>query len=200
MGGAYYTFNAFMNQISVFAAVYVYNEYYSETGEGMALKLSAQSLWAFATILFSLWVALCAYFLVNICVREYWHNFYNLETNADFAFSLFNHVVEGEMRAREDEVRITIFTYNRVCWKEYEEEVREWTHRSWATWVESKPDWFTPEVVATVPDVFIPKEHLIVLGGNNRKRRASAVGSVRESLRQGDISGGRREEVNSLTK
>jgi hypothetical protein len=52
---------------------------------------------------------------------------------------------------------------------------------NWARWKEEKPAWFKVEMV---PDRFIPAGELEALGGNNRKRRGSAAGSVRESFRE----------------
>ena len=47
--------------------------------------------------------------------------------------------------------------------------------------VRDAPAWFTPQIVATVLDEYIPKAQLAALGAN-RERRGSAA-SVRESLR-----------------
>jgi hypothetical protein len=60
------------------------------------------------------------------------------------------------------------------------EEVKAWTGENWARWTEEKPAWFQPDVV---PDRFVPGGELARLG-SNRKRRGSAVESVRESLRE----------------
>jgi hypothetical protein len=59
----------------------------------------------------------------------------------------------------------------------------EFTLRNWASWESDKPAWFTPLLKTTVPDEYIPKEFLASLGGANRMRRGSAIGSVRESFR-----------------
>jgi hypothetical protein len=59
----------------------------------------------------------------------------------------------------------------------------EFTLQNWARWARATPVWFTPLVTARVPDEYIPKEFLASLGGANRMRRGSAVGSVRESFR-----------------
>ncbi len=55
-------------------------------------------------------------------------------------------------------------------------EVMDWTHKNWPSWAreETKPDWFTPDFVARVPDDFIPKEllrdlNLQAVGGKRRK-------------------------------
>ena len=48
--------------------------------------------------------------------------------------------------------------------------------------------WFSPFVIATAPDEYIPAEHLGGLGGAKRQRRGSAVGSVRE-IRRNSLEG-----------
>jgi hypothetical protein len=66
------------------------------------------------------------------------------------------------------------------------EEVKAWTAARWAMWKEERPPWFKAELV---PDRFIPDGELQQLG-DNRKRRGSAAGSIRESLTEGGEGAG----------
>jgi len=85
----------------------------------------------------------------------------------------------------EDNEKIGIFAKNRLLWKsDIGAEVMEWTRAHWAEWTRERPKWFTPLVIATVPDEYIPAEFLGGLGGAKRQRWGSAVESVRESLRR----------------
>lgn len=79
--------------------------------------------------------------------------------------------------------RIDIFDCNVLLWEaELGEEVKAWTMANWAHWEETKPDWFTDVVVATVPDSYIPAEFVRRRGGAERTRRGSAARSIRESM------------------
>jgi hypothetical protein len=68
--------------------------------------------------------------------------------------------------------------------------------KNWARWEREKPSWFTPKLKASVPDEYIPGEHLVALGGEKRVRRGSAAGSVRESFRmiEAEVVGVGRDE------
>ena len=85
--------------------------------------------------------------------------------------------------SEDDYVRLLIFGKNRVHWRPLEAEIKEFTFANWGRWVDEKPDWFTPAMIATVPDEFVPPEHLTRMGVG-RERRGSAVGSVGLSVRR----------------
>jgi hypothetical protein len=70
-------------------------------------------------------------------------------------------------------------------WSRIKEDVKAWTMANWESWDREKPEWFTKKFVSRVPDEFIPRSFLTKLGAA-RKRRGSAAGSVRESLRGED--------------
>ena len=72
-----------------------------------------------------------------------------------------------------------MFGCNALLWEnDIGQDVRYWTFTNWATWQANKP-------ATTIPDSYIPDAGLQALG-HNRRRRGSAVASVRESLRQED--------------
>ena len=123
-----------------------------------------------------MWALTFAFFYFRVCVPRFRKSFYNTETGKQFVMNMF-------LNSKEDDTRMRIFDYNRACWRGIDNEVRDFTHRNWKLWVETKPEWFTAVVIASVPDEFIPAEERALLGGDKRKRRASAVGSVRESVR-----------------
>ena len=82
---------------------------------------------------------------------------------------------------KDDEAKFSIFGCNLLLWEsDIGEEVKAWTAENWARWKEEKPAWFKVEIV---PDRFVPAGELEQLG-YNRKRRGSAVESVRESVRE----------------
>jgi hypothetical protein len=91
--------------------------------------------------------------------------------------------------AETDEVKMFIFTYHGAKWAHYKDEVREFTHANWARWKEEQPAWFTAEVVARVPDEYIPIAALASLNAaaHGGQRRRSSLGLM-ESVRRGSIS------------
>jgi hypothetical protein len=120
---------------------------------------------------------------------EYRYLFYTAETCVQFARA--EHV-----GAKTDEMKMEIFTYHEAKWAHYKDEVREFTHANWARWKEEQPAWFTAEVIARIPDEYIPIAALASLnaaahGGKRRRSSAglaSSVGeSVRESVRRGSL-------------
>ena len=174
LGGAYYSFNAAQTQVSVLVAVHIYNKYAEDSEE--SAKIDETTTWTVATILISSWALTFAFFYFRVCVPRYRKSFYSFQTGSQMVTEIF-------LGNTGDETRMRIFKYNRACWRRIEDEVRDFTHKKWKLWVETKPDWFTAAVIASVPDEFIPAEERALLGGGKRKRRASAVGSVRESVR-----------------
>ena len=111
---------------------------------------------------------------------EYRYLFYTTETCVQYARA--EHV-----GAKTDEEKMFIFGYHEVKWVHYKDEVREFTLANWARWKEEQPAWFDAEVIARVPDEYIPVAALVELNAaNGGKRRRSSVGlggSVRESIR-----------------
>jgi hypothetical protein len=121
---------------------------------------------------------------------EYRHLFYTAETAVEYAHAQF-------VDAETDEAKMFIFAFNEVKWRSYKCEVRDFTHANWARWKEETPAWFTEEVIARVPDEFIPVAEVAALNAAapGGKRRRSSVGladsvrqSVRESVRRDSIS------------
>ena len=121
---------------------------------------------------------------------EYRYLFYTTETCVEFARA--EHV-----GAKTDEEKMIIFCYHEAKWRSYKDEVRDFTHANWARWKEEQPAWFNAEVIARVPDEYIPIAALAELNAaaHGGKRRRSSLGladsvreSVRESVRRGSIS------------
>jgi hypothetical protein len=133
----------------------------------------------------------CSYVILACMVKpEYRHLFYTAETAVQY-------IRAEHIGAESDEMKMEVFTYHSVKWAHYEDEVREFTHSNWARWKEEQPAWFTEEVIARVPDEFIPVAALAELNAaaHGGKRRRSSLGladsvreSVRESVRRGSIS------------
>lgn len=96
------------------------------------------------------------------------------------------------LKGEHDEVRIRVFNKNKLLWeKDIGEAVRKWSLERWPGWEVERPRWFTEQVVATVPDAYIPVAYLRGLG-LYRKRKGSAAGFVdlKESARRLSAGGG----------
>jgi hypothetical protein len=113
---------------------------------------------------------------------EYRHRFYSTETCVQY-------VRAGFTSSQSDEGKMTIFYRHEVKWRDYKDEVRDFTHANWARWKEEQPAWFTEEVIQRVPDGFIPVAALAALnaaahGGQRRRSSLGLAESVRESVRR----------------
>jgi hypothetical protein len=171
-GGSYYTFCLASSQASVFAAIYAYN-LHATPPQGVE-KIDARILWAGASALAGAWLCTFLYFTFSVAVPTYRHTLWSRTsgrqcTQADF------------LKGKDDEAKFNVFRRNLLLWDgDIGEEVKKWTAEGWARWKEEKPVWFKVEIV---PDRFVPAGELEQLG-YNRKRRGSAVESMRESVRE----------------
>jgi hypothetical protein len=171
VGGSYWIFNLATTQASVFACVHLYLEYAPGGGGG---KIAASSLWAGAGMLAAGWMLTWNFFVFRIAVPKYRHTLWSSTTGRECTLDYF-------LTGKDDEAKFGIFGCNLLLWEgDIGGEVKAWTAENWARWKEERPAWFKPEIV---PDRFVPAAELEQLGFN-RKRRGSAVGSVRESLRE----------------
>jgi hypothetical protein len=162
LGGVYFSINLVMAQCSVFGAVYLYVENFE--GDN---KIKADKLWKCVSASVLLWIVMFRHFIFNIINPEYRKTFWSKRTGWQQSCSYF-------LDHEDDGSRILVFADNPILWKSVAPRVKEWTLANWGAWVDTKPDWFTPKVVSTVPDEFIPPRFLSGLGGQKRERRASA--------------------------
>jgi hypothetical protein len=124
-----------------------------------------------------LWLVTFTYFVFRIAVPKYRHTLWSWTSGREVAQANF-------LGRESDEKKFLIFRSNRLVWEaDIGKDVRAWTLSNWERWDRDKPEWFSPRVVARVPDEYIPPRFLGGLGGARRERRGSAAGSVRESLR-----------------
>jgi hypothetical protein len=176
MGGVYFSFNMASSLVSVPIMTHVYLEH-AEVDDGGGEKISADVLWPFGIGIVVLWVGVFVFFLLKVVVPEYRKMFWSTKTGFQRAESQF-------LDNDEDEKKILVFRKNIVLWSRIKEDVKSWTMSKWETWDREKPEWFTPKVIARIPDEFIPPRFLAKLGGA-RERRGSAAGSVREAVGSG---------------
>ncbi|GMI38189.1 hypothetical protein TeGR_g3348 [Tetraparma gracilis] len=172
-GGSYWLFNLAMSQVSVFACVHLYLEY---APEGGVEKVKSSTLWTGASCLSAAWLVTFLFFVFRVAVPRLRHTLWSWTSGRQ---AVHQHFLERE----SDEGKFDIFGCNLLLWEsDIGEEVKAWATENWARWKEEKPAWFKPD---SVPDQFIPAAELEQLG-HNRKRRGSAVGSIRESFRDAE--------------
>ena len=176
LGGSYFFFNLVTSQISLLVAVHVYNTSVEDDGDGT--KKDAKVLWRIFGSMNATWLIVMGFFFFRVAVPSHRHTLWSTVSQRQWVQAFF---LENE----EDSDKIGIFGCNKLLWEsDIGAEVMEWTRAHWAEWTREKPEWFTLFIIATVPDEYIPAEHLIGLGGAKRQRRGSAVESVRESVRR----------------
>jgi hypothetical protein len=177
-GGAYWICSIFASHASLFVAVHVYCEYATDPTEDVP-KINAGALWTGASALVSTWTIAFAYFASRVAVPRLRHTLWSTVSGTQWVQGFFT---EGE----SDEEKFKIFECNRLKWEsDIGSQVSAWTLENWDKWKEEKPAWFKAE---QVPDVFVPERELAALG-QNRKRRGSAAGSIRESFRESEQAG-----------
>jgi hypothetical protein len=169
LGGVYFSFNMASSLVSVPITTRLYLEH-AEVKNGGTEKISADVLWPFSIGILVLWVGLFVFFLVKVVVPEYRKMFWSTKTGGQRAESIF-------LDNDEDAKKILVFRKNVFLWSRIKEDVKSWTMSKWETWDREKPEWFTPRVIARIPDEFIPPRFLAKLGGA-RERRGSAAGSA----------------------
>jgi hypothetical protein len=175
LGGSYYMFNQISSQASVLIAAQLYNVEMAEIDIGE--KIAEDTVWKMATALVAAWCLTMLFFLTRIVTPTHRHTFWSLVSGRQSCQEYFT---KGET----DEGKLDIFGCNRLLWEgDIGSDVMAFTLQNWGRWEREKPAWFTPQVKASVPDEYIPREFLAALGGANRMRRGSAAGSVRESFR-----------------
>ena len=93
-----------------------------------------------------------AIFLLNIN-RRYISTFFTTMTGSQFACHNF-HI------ATTDEARFIIFKRHPSYYASIKGELRVWLASNWSSWtaVASPPPWFTPRILASIPEDLLPKD------------------------------------------
>ena len=100
---------------------------------------------------------------------KYRATFFSANTGYQLSQSLFLDY-EGD-----DLIRLEIFDAQPRHWKSIAPQVQTWTRESWATWEETKPEWWTEALKRSIPAEFLP---LNVAKG---AQRPSTLGDVQRA-------------------
>ena len=96
--------------------------------------------------------------MFRIAVPKYRHTLWSWTSGREVAQADF-------LERESDERMFLIFRKNKLVWEaDIGKDVRAWTLSNWERWDRDKPEWFTPRVVARVPDEYIPPRFLANTG------------------------------------
>jgi hypothetical protein len=100
---------------------------------------------------------------------SYRRSFLSREKGFQWVQSIF---LEG----RTDADKAGIFTCNSKLWKAIRGSVEKWVRASWWAWKQEEPDWFDDNVIACIPDDFVPPEEDRVLLRDIRRKSSLMMG------------------------
>jgi len=143
LGGLMFTLNLVFSQVSAFACGGVYTTNAKDDGS----KIPATALFSLLVVCFVGWVVGFCIFYFGI-KAEYRRTFTDPITGWQFTVNQF---INGNEFQKSQ-----IFGYNHRHWVSIRGDVKNWTLSNWVRWQQDKPDWFTEDFIASVPDDFIP--------------------------------------------
>ena len=169
MGGVYFALSMAASQVSCWIAAFLYGLHGDE-------KIDIVPIYIFVGVLQALWALSLVLFFSKI-KRAYWKTFYSTQSGRQNAMSLFRD-------HKDDELKIRVFINHEDLWSDIRGEVKEYTHKKWATWESEKPDWFGDNFKALVSDEFIPEALLKALNTKTvgGKRRRSSMGGILQTV------------------
>jgi hypothetical protein len=105
--------------------------------------------------------------------RSYLHTFMTTMTGPQFSAQRFK-------IATTDLERLDLLEEHPSYYKSYDHELMAFVASNWAIWQLEKPGWFTENLVASIPDRFIPAEEVERMNresfGGQRRRNSFAAG------------------------
>jgi len=104
-------------------------------------------------ILASSWFA-CVVAFLFVTNKDFWHTFWSTATGWQFTIDSFNKSDDPETKM------LTIFENHHSFTDSIKPEVIAYMHANWARWTRTSPPWFTSNFIASVDDVYIPKQSL----------------------------------------
>ena len=158
-----------INQIFCFIAIYLYGEHSDEASEEItnALYLVIVGLMVFSMINFGL-------FLKSIN-QDYIKTFFSTITGKQFVVQTY--FEEG----LTDEVKFVVFCHHSSYYRSIDGKLLKWLNDNWDRWQDEQPEWFTAQVISTVPPSMLPIKYLESIGGiKGRKASLAALKKTEE--------------------
>ena len=167
MGGLHFSLTLLWSQLTTVGSAVLYHKNHEPPGGDVAKKISARVLFAIVASPAVAWLVFFVLFLLLIN-RDYVSTFLGTKSGKRFTVEAF--------QMGDDYQKSDIFGVNHRHWTSIRPEVKEWTNKNLATWIEkeTRPDWFNPAFVSRVPHDFFPRELLIPK--DKRKRRETIFG------------------------
>jgi hypothetical protein len=171
-GGILFCYLVVQNQAICFVAAKLYLEYY-DGGH----KIEAEVLWwSLSGLLVMFVLSVTAFFA--LIDRTYLHTFTTTMTASQYCVKTFRD-------ATSDAQRIEMFKRHPSYYASINDEVKTFVGDNWATWKIEQPDWFTENVIGTIPDWCIPAPEV-----ERMNKEGPGLGRKRTTL--GDLLGSRR--------
>ena len=179
-GGLYFSLSIFLSHASCFVAAYLYlslkangrgeDDMADVENEGpvtteTARRFRAADIWTTIGAIESLFLLTFVYFLMSID-RKYIWTFFSTMTGKQFCVLVYR-------TATSDVHRMDVFCHHPSYYRSIKGELQTWVGENWERWNDEKPPWFTPQLIAMIPDEMIPKKSLEKL--RNKGRRKSSV-------------------------
>ena len=162
-GGAHFIGNTILNFGSCYMAIGVYAEYY--TGED---KLDSNIMFLALGAMSTAWVLAAAAFVL-IIDHKYLVTFVSMQSGRQYVIHNFQTGVDDEARCR-------ILLFNEGLWAPIRGDVKQFIKGKYNTWKAAGPCWFTDDLIALIPDDFLPIAEFGLLN-------AQGPGGKRQSLR-----------------
>jgi hypothetical protein len=181
MGGAMWLWTMFLALVTPWVAIPVYfgrltaadaNPWDFEQADALGMLAGFTSGWILAFAVF-----------LTLMKREFRSTFWSTETGTEWIQAFFLH-------GAGDEIKQLIIGFNKGKWKAIEPQVTEWVGAGWLRWLTEKPDWFTENWKARVPEDWVPKEGKAdhVLARRNSMARRNSLGDKIDKMRKSSIA------------
>ena len=105
------------------------------------------------------------YLFLKLINKKYLNTFYPLITGKNYAVLTYH-------EAESDGSKFEIFGHHPSYYSSINEELMKWLNENWSKWVETRPDWFTADAIASVPADMLPVSVLQEMGGVKGRRES----------------------------
>ena len=180
------------SQIIALAASFVATRVYYASDPAQPVMEESRA-WTIVGSLSAGWLTLFLSFLL-LMKRNYVSTFFSTQSGHAWVQSYF---VSG----KTDEVKKSIFEFNKKQWASIQDDVKAWTLENWERWEEEKPEWFNDAWKSFLDDDMIPPTFLQKMGGAGSRRRSSLGGLMlggASSRRRSSLVGGGGAEVHPV--
>ena len=99
------------------------------------------------------------------------------------------------MDGHNDLMKAEVFGNNEIHWSPIRDKVAAWVKEGWAAWEEDKPEWFTDQWIASVPEDMKPAKKSGNVDGGNKTAAENEGGDEALALGGGNEQKGRRRSV-----